>query len=182
MPARALEATILFTLHDFEAAYVAADALVREDPANTSALATRFDAELELGRHRRGPRRPRAADRGRRSGRDHPRSPSRLGHRGPDEAALAKARTARAAALADGTPDAAFYAYAVGEYARLAGMPPWRGAHSSTRWRRVPRIPRRCRPRPDRCLRRSFEAAIAGLRRATEIAPSRRPWRCSATC
>ena len=32
VPARALEATILFTLHDFEAAFAAADALVREDP------------------------------------------------------------------------------------------------------------------------------------------------------
>src|SRR5687768_15551559 len=30
-PARALEATVLFTLHEFEAAFLAADALVRED-------------------------------------------------------------------------------------------------------------------------------------------------------
>src|SRR5688572_24984087 len=45
-PARALEAAILYTLHDFEAAFQAADALVREDPAHLGALATRFDAEL----------------------------------------------------------------------------------------------------------------------------------------
>ncbi|MGP1674543.1 MAG: hypothetical protein ACTS8Z_04940, partial [Candidatus Limnocylindrales bacterium] len=36
-PARALEATILFTLHDFQAAFDAADALVRDDPGQLGA-------------------------------------------------------------------------------------------------------------------------------------------------
>ena len=48
--ARALEATILYTIHDFSGAFAAADGIYRADPTQLGALATRFDAELELGR------------------------------------------------------------------------------------------------------------------------------------
>ena len=47
--ARALEAAILYSLHDFHAAFAAADRLVTEDPTQFGALATRADASLELG-------------------------------------------------------------------------------------------------------------------------------------
>ena len=49
-PAGTLEAAIRFSLHDFTGAFTAADALLREDPSQIAALATRFDAALELGR------------------------------------------------------------------------------------------------------------------------------------
>ena len=49
-PARALEGAILFSLHDFTGAFASADALITSDPSQTGALATRFDAALELGR------------------------------------------------------------------------------------------------------------------------------------
>ncbi|MEO7663896.1 MAG: hypothetical protein ABIV26_02130, partial [Candidatus Limnocylindrales bacterium] len=47
--ARALEASILFSLHDFRGAVAAADALSRTDSTQLGALATRADAEIELG-------------------------------------------------------------------------------------------------------------------------------------
>lgn len=120
-PARALEAQILFTMHDFSAAHAAADALVSDDPTQVGAVATRFDAALELGRI------------------DAARADlDRL------QAVGGAAVTIRSARLASVTGDAAgaldlavqaqteardagedpgFYAYAVGEYARLAGDP-----------------------------------------------------------
>ena len=48
--ARLLEASIQFTIHDFEAALATAAALYADDPSQLAALATRADAELELGR------------------------------------------------------------------------------------------------------------------------------------
>ena len=47
---RQLEAAIRYTLHDFSGAFADADALYRGDPSQLGALATRADAELELGR------------------------------------------------------------------------------------------------------------------------------------
>jgi tetratricopeptide (TPR) repeat protein len=119
-PARASEATILFTLHDFEGAYAVADALVRDDTSQTGALATRFDAELELGRlddarsdlRRLGPI----------GGPGVLIRQARLDSATGDPAgALDAARRARTAAIDDDEQDIGFYAYAVGEYGRLAG-------------------------------------------------------------
>ena len=47
---KALEATIDYTLHDFTGAFAITDAIVRADATQLGALATRLDAEIELGR------------------------------------------------------------------------------------------------------------------------------------
>ena len=57
-----------FTLHDFEAAFAAADALVARGLRPAGALATRFDAELELGRIDDARADLERLDRGRRAG------------------------------------------------------------------------------------------------------------------
>lgn len=119
---RLLEAAVRYTLHDFSGAFADADALYRGDPTQLGALATRADAELELGRvsdaradyavltsHAGGP----AVD-------------VRLARlatvTGQPAEALRLARSARDAALAAGeTADVGFYQFAAGEYARLAG-------------------------------------------------------------
>ena len=122
---RLLEAAVRYTLHDFSGAFADADALYRGDPTQLGALATRADAELELGRvgdaradyavltsHAGGP----AVD-------------VRLARlatvTGQPAEALRLARSARDAALAQAaageTSDVGFYQFAAGEYARLAG-------------------------------------------------------------
>jgi tetratricopeptide (TPR) repeat protein len=170
-PARASEATILFTLHDFRGAYVAADALVRDDPSQSGALATRFDAELELGRlddartdlRRLGPiGGPAILIR-----------QARLDSATGDTAgALDTARRARDAAIDDDEQDIGFYAYAVGEYGRLAGDA------ATARTGFVAAIDARSSDiaalvglaRID-AFEGNVDAAIDGLRRATAIAP-----------
>jgi tetratricopeptide (TPR) repeat protein len=119
-PARLLEASILFSLHEFQAAFSAADALVRDDPMSVGALATRFDAELELG-HLDSAR----ADLERLAPAGGPalliREARLASVTGDPQVALERATAARSAAIADDVGDLGFYAYAVGEYARLAG-------------------------------------------------------------
>jgi tetratricopeptide (TPR) repeat protein len=120
-PARALDAAIRFTLHDFEGAYAAADALYRDDPAQLGALATRADAALELGQ----------VDIARRdlgllaSATSGPAVDIRLARlrsvTGDAGEAVRLARSARDAAVQSGAIDLAFYEYALGEYGRLAG-------------------------------------------------------------
>ena len=71
-PARALEAGILYSLHDFVGAFTAADALVRDDP---SQIAARGDAVRRLARarpHRCRAGRPHGFARGRRPRRPDP--------------------------------------------------------------------------------------------------------------
>jgi tetratricopeptide (TPR) repeat protein len=119
-PARAIEAAILFSMHDFDGAYTAADALVSDDPTQVAALATRFDAALELGRIDDA-----RADLARLAAIGGPAvliREARLATVTGDPAlALERAREARSAAMADEVEDPGFYEYAVGEYARLAG-------------------------------------------------------------
>jgi tetratricopeptide (TPR) repeat protein len=119
-PARGMEAATLYTLHDFTAAFSAADALWRDDPTQLGALATRFDAELELGRiddARRDLDRLHGA-----GGAGVLIRTARLESvTGDAVAALTSAEQARKVALRDETDDVGFYDYAVGEYARLAG-------------------------------------------------------------
>ena len=118
--ARALEASILFSLHQFRAAFAAADALWRDDSSQLGALATRADAELELG-DLDAAGRDLATLKTRAPG---PAVDVRLARlaavSGDLDGAVALARRARDAA-GSGVPDAAFYAFALGEYARLAG-------------------------------------------------------------
>ena len=170
-PARALEAAILFTLHDFEAAFATADALFREDPTQIGVLATRFDAELELGRVEEA-----RADLERLAAIGGPAvkvREARLASVTGDQAgALAEARAARAEALADGSADAAFYAYAEGEYARLAGdAPAARAAFADALAIRADDPASLVGLARIDAFDGRLDAAIAGLRRATEIAP-----------
>lgn len=170
-PARALEATVLFTLHDFQAAFAAAHALVREDPTQMGALATRFDAELELGRIDEA-----RADLDRLATIGGPavriREARLASVTGDPAAALEMARAARAEAISAGPADAGFYAYAVGEYARLAGDAPLARMAFGDALAARPEDPAALigLARID-AFEGRLEPAIAGLRRATEIAP-----------
>jgi tetratricopeptide (TPR) repeat protein len=118
--ARILEASILFSLHDFTGARAAADGLVREDPSQLAALAIRADAALELG-DLTAARADLATLAAATSG---PALDIRLARlaavTGDLSGALELAGTARETAFAEGG-DVAFYEFALGEYARLAG-------------------------------------------------------------
>ncbi len=118
---RALEATILYTLHDFAGAFKAADAIYRADSSQSGALATRLDAELELGRIADA-RADLATLRQATSGPAVNVRAARLAYVTGDGArAMTLARAALASAAADEDADLGFFDYAVGEYARLTG-------------------------------------------------------------
>ena len=125
LQARYLEATILFTLHDFSGALAAAESLYREDPSQLGALATMADAKLELGRIEDA-----RSDYARlASVADAPAVDIRLARlayvTGTAAESLALARSALAGARAEAdrgeTLDLGFYEYAAAEYARLTG-------------------------------------------------------------
>jgi tetratricopeptide (TPR) repeat protein len=122
---RAMEAAILYYLHEFAGAQAKAAALYRDDPTQLGALATMADATLELGDIA-----------GARSDYDKLSSVAkgaavdiRLARlafvTGDMGQALALATQARDEATRDvaagGSTDLGFYDYAVGEYARTAG-------------------------------------------------------------
>ncbi len=170
-PARALEGAILFSLHDFAGAFASADALVRADPSQTGALAVRFDAALELGRIDVA-----------RQDLDALRSvggpavlirEARLASvTGNAELALERAQAARAAAIADDAEDLGFYDYAEGEYARLAGdAATARAAFAAALEMRDDDVGALIGLARIDAFDGKVEAAIAGLRRATDIAP-----------
>ncbi len=169
--ARALESTILFSLHDFSGAFAAADALLRDDPAQTGALATRFDAAIELGRIDLA-----------RADLDSLRAvggPAVLIREarfasitGDAAVALERARAARAAAVADAVDDSGFYAYAEGEYARLAGdAAAARAAFADALEIRDDDVGAIVGLARIDAFEGRADAAITGLRRATDIAP-----------
>lgn len=120
--AMSLEASIRYTLHDFSGSFAIADRLCRANSADLGALATRADAELELGR---------TAEAGRDYAAVAKRAPgpaievrlARLAYlTGDPGGALDDAVSARNAAATDEEADHGFYDFAVGEYARLAGQ------------------------------------------------------------
>ena len=121
---RAIEAAVLYTLHDFSGALAAAEALYRDDPSQLGALATMADSKLELGRideARSDFKALAALAKGPSVDVRLARLASVTGR--PDEA-LRLAVAARDAATANSSTaavDVGFYEYAVGEYARLAG-------------------------------------------------------------
>ena len=118
---RALEATILYTLHDFSGAFALADALVRADPSQVGALATRLDAELELGRIAAS-RADLATLRQAANGPAVDVRAARLAYlTGDTPGAQTFARAALTAASAEEDADLGFFHYAVGEYGRLSG-------------------------------------------------------------
>jgi tetratricopeptide (TPR) repeat protein len=120
-PSRALAAAIRYTLHDFEGAFAAADALYREDSTQLGALATRADAALELG----------LIDEARRDlgvlaiAAESSAVDIRLARlaflTGDSDEAVRLARAARDRAVQSGAIDLGFYEYALGEYGRLSG-------------------------------------------------------------
>ncbi len=125
-PASALEAAILYTLHDFSGALAAAEALYADDPAQLGALATMADAKLELGRLAEA-RADLEALRLVAAGPGVDVRFARLAYlTGDADEALRIAIAARDAARVAGTAGGsatglAFYDYAVGEYGRLGG-------------------------------------------------------------
>jgi tetratricopeptide (TPR) repeat protein len=170
-PARAIEAIILVALHDFDGAYSAADVLVREDPSQFGALATRFDAAVELGRldeARADLERLRAVGGAAVLVRE-----ARLASvTGDATAALDRARAAQAAAIDADEGDLGFYAYAVGEYARLAGhADAARAGYAAALEARDDDLGALIGLARIDAFDGRFDAAIAGLRRATDIAP-----------
>jgi tetratricopeptide (TPR) repeat protein len=170
-PARAIEGAILFSLHDFAGALASADALVLDDPSQSGAIAVRFDSALELGRIDAA-----------RADLDALRSvggPAVLVREArlasvTGDAALAseRARAARAAAIADEAEDLGFYAYAEGEYARLAGdAVAARAAFTDALELRDDDLGALVGLARIDAFDEQIDAAIAGLRRATAIAP-----------
>jgi tetratricopeptide (TPR) repeat protein len=126
-PARVIEAAIKFTLHDFDGAYGVAQAVVRDEPANQTALATMADSELELGRivAARTDYDRLAAMPGAKGAALDIRL-ARLAYLSGDAAGAVRQSTAALAATrktaAEGeTVDLGFYEYAAAEYARLTG-------------------------------------------------------------
>jgi tetratricopeptide (TPR) repeat protein len=174
-PARALEASIQFTLHDFVGADSTADALVRDDPTQLGALATRFDAELELGRLDAA-----RADLDRLipagGGGVLIRQARLASVTGNARGALGLAERARSTAVTDGADDGPFYAYAVGEYARLAGDPAVaRAAYVDAIAINPGDVAALVGLARIDAFDGRIEAAIAGLRHATSIAPQPEP-------
>ncbi len=170
-PARALEGAILFSLHDFPGAFASADGLVRDDPSQTGALAVRFDAALELGRI--------DVARGDLDGLRAVGGPAVLIREarlasvtGDAELALDRAQAARAAAIDDEVDDLGFYAYAEGEYARLAGdAVVARAAFADALELRDDDVGALVGLARIDAFDGKADAAIAGLRQATDIAP-----------
>jgi tetratricopeptide (TPR) repeat protein len=170
-PARALDGSIRFTIHDFEGALAAAASLYADDPSQLGALATKADAELELGRIEAA-----TADFGRlaaaTSGPGVDVRLARLAYvTGHPVDALSRARSARDAAVAAGG-DAGFYEYALAEYERLTGnaSAARAGYEAAIRIRSTDLAALLGLARVD-AFDGDTTAAIAGLRHAADIAP-----------
>jgi len=120
-PTIRVRGSIRYALHDFAGALTDADTVLAASPSDATALAVRGDALLELGR---------PAEAGMTYDRLDTIAPgpwldvrrARLASATGDAArALSQARRAFAIAPSIDPGEVAFYAYAVGEYARLAG-------------------------------------------------------------
>jgi tetratricopeptide (TPR) repeat protein len=175
-PARALDAAIRYTLHDFAGALAVAAALYAEDRTQLGALATKADAELELGRIDDA-RRDLGALAAQAAG---PAVDVRLARlafvTGDHEESVRLANRARAAAMTEaaggGPSDAGFYAFAAGEFSRITG--------DATAARDGYQVALAIRPTDLGALlglarldayEGDLGAAIDGLRTATAIAP-----------
>jgi tetratricopeptide (TPR) repeat protein len=112
---------IRFALHDFRGALEDAEQVLQAAPGDAAALALAGDAALELGDLERAQARYDALA----ATAPGPWLDVRLAHlasvRGDHAGALALARRASLAATLDDPVEAGSYAYAVGEYARMAG-------------------------------------------------------------
>jgi tetratricopeptide (TPR) repeat protein len=121
VPARALDATVRFSTHDFQGALAAARSLLADSPGDADALAVVGDASLELGRIDAA----RATYAQLATLTPGPALDVRLARlayvTGDPDRALDIARGARVKALEQGVVDMAFFEYQLGEFARLAG-------------------------------------------------------------
>lgn len=175
-PARALDAAIRYTLHDFTGALAVAEALYLDDPTQLGALATKVDAELELGRVADARRDLRLLA-------DQAAGPAvdiRLARlaflTGQHDEAVRFAGTARAAAMneaANGASiDPGFYAFAAAEYARLTGdAAAAREGYTATLAIRATDLGALLGLARIDAFEGDSVAAIDGLRAATAIAP-----------
>ncbi|HEY8868884.1 MAG TPA: hypothetical protein VIM30_05795 [Candidatus Limnocylindrales bacterium] len=171
--AKSLEATILYTLHDFASAVTTADALYRANPADLGSLATRADAELELGRISAA-RSDYSVVAAAAPGAAVDVRLARLAYITGDPA-QAKALAAKAlgeAAAADSEADLGFYDYAVGEYARLSGATAAaRSAYTAALAIRATDFGSLVALAKVDAATGHVDAAIAGLEHAASIAP-----------
>jgi len=169
--ARLLEASIQFTIHDFEAALSTASALFADDPTQLAALATKADAELELGRVDAA-----TADYDKlaaaTSGPGVDVRLARLAYVTGDPAAAVGRSEAALASAAASEGNTGFYDYAAAEYARLTGDPAAArtGYEAALGVRSTDLAALVGLARIDAFEGRT-DAAIAGLRRAADIAP-----------
>jgi tetratricopeptide (TPR) repeat protein len=171
VPARLAEASTLVSLHDFPAAVAAADAVVADHPSELAAVAVRFDAELELGRVDDA-RKDLAALTSTGGPAVLIREARLASVTGGPARALELASTARSAAIADEQEAIGFYHYAVGEYARLAGDASMaRTAFGSALEERPDDIGALIGLARIDASEGRVDAAIDGLRHATQIAP-----------
>ena len=179
--ARLLEASIQFTIHDFEAALATASALYADDPTQLGGARHAGRRRARAGPRRR--RRGRLRDRRRRtSGPGVDVRLARLAYvTGDPAAAVARSRAALASAAAsDG--DTGFYDYAAAEYARFTGdaAAARAGYEAALRVRPTDLASLVGLARIDAFDGRT-DAAIAGLRERRISPRSPRRWRCSAT-
>lgn len=169
--ARILEASIQFTIHDFEGAFATASALYAADSTQLGALATKADAELELGRldAARTDYRVLSATTG---GAGVDVRLARLAYvTGDPAAAVARSRSALAEATTSGE-DAGFYDYAVAEYARLTGdVPSARAGYEAALKVRSTDLASLVGLARIDAFDGRIDEAIAGLQHAAAIAP-----------
>lgn len=175
-PARALDAAIRYTLHEFTGALAAADALYAEDPTQLGALATKADAELELGRIDLA-RRDLGLLAAQATGPEVDIRLARLAYvTGEHDEAVRLATAARASAMTEaangGIADTGFYAFAAGEYARLNGDATGaREGYSAALAIRPTDLGALLGLARIDAYEGDLDAAISGLRTATAIAP-----------
>jgi tetratricopeptide (TPR) repeat protein len=169
---KALEATIDYTLHDFTGAFTITDAIVRADATQIGALATRLDAEIELGRIADA-RKDLATLSAATSGPAIDVRAARLAYVTGDAArALSLSRSALSAASADDETDLGFYDYAVGEYGRFTGdVAAARSAYTDALAARDTDIASLVGLARIDAFEGRTAAAIAGLEKAAAIAP-----------
>jgi tetratricopeptide (TPR) repeat protein len=121
VPARALDATLRYSIHDFDGALATARSLLADSPGDADALAVVGDASLELGMI------DAARETYARLARLTPGPAldvrlARLAYlTGDPDRALEIARRAHVDAIEQGAIDLAFFDFQLGEFARLAG-------------------------------------------------------------
>ena len=169
--AQLAQASTLVSLHDFDKALTTADSILAAVPGAPAALAVRFDAELELGRIDDA-RKDLAVLESTGGPAILIREARLASVTGEASRAVQLAVKARTAAVHDEVQDLGIYDYAVGEYARLAGdASTARASYIAALDSRSTDIGALIGLARIDAFQGSTADAIAGLRRATSIAP-----------